>query len=102
MESISTIKGGRKLIKDSFFYHKNKTMPNGNTYWECDKRRNGSGCKVKLILDGQDHFVQQTGEYTHPPDPEEVAADKLRIGMKRTARVGNATTNNVISQSLLG
>ena len=77
-------------------------MTNGNTYWECDKRRSGSGCKVKVILDDQDHFIQQTGEHTHPADPEKVAADTLRSGMKREARSSNATTTNVISQSLLG
>ena len=71
------------LIKDSFSYHKNKTLTNGNTYWECDKRRSGSGCKVKVILDDQDHSIQQTGEHTHPADPEKVAADTLRSGMKR-------------------
>ena len=46
MEFITTLKGGRKLVKDNVLYHKNETLTNGSTYWECDKIRSRIGCKA--------------------------------------------------------
>ena len=45
-----------KLIRNNFVYHLNKTLENGNTYWERDKRRSGSDCKAKVALDQQNNF----------------------------------------------
>ena len=56
MEFITKSKGGRKLIRNNFMYHLNKTLENGNTYWKCDKRRSGSGCKAKVVLDQENNF----------------------------------------------
>ena len=41
IEFITARKVGRKLIENNFMYDSNKTLGNGNTYWECDKRRSG-------------------------------------------------------------
>ena len=62
MELIAS-KGGRKVIRNNFMYHLNKTLRNGNTYWEFDKRWSGSSYKAKVVLN-------QSGEHTHVPDPE--------------------------------
>ena len=51
VELMTTKKGGRKVIRNNVMYHLNKALENGSTYWECDKRRSGSSCKVKLVLD---------------------------------------------------
>ena len=83
MEFIESSKGGFKLVKDNFLYHKNKTLPNENTYWEYSKRRSGGRCKVKVLLDEQDQFFIQSGEHTHPPDPEKISVEKVCKGIKR-------------------
>ena len=56
MEFITISKEWRKLIRNTFMYHLDKTLEKGNTYWECDKRRSGSGCKAKVVLDQQNKF----------------------------------------------
>ena len=82
MEFIETSKGGSRLVKDNFIYHKNKTLSSGCTYWECSKRRQDGRCKVKITLDEDNQFIRQSGEHTHPPDPEGVLAAKARAGIK--------------------
>ena len=73
----------------------NKTLENGNTYRECYKRRSGSGCKGRVVLDQQNNFLRQSGEYTHAPDPEKVLVEKSRSSIKRAAVEINASTNNI-------
>ena len=78
IEFLTTSKRGRKLIRNNFMYHLNKTLENGNTYWECDKRRSGSGCKANVVLDQQNNFLRQSGEHTHAPDQEKVLVEKSK------------------------
>ena len=75
-----------------------KPLTNGRTYWECDKIRSGIGCKAKVILDL--HFVHQSGEPTHAPDPEKVSVEKIRSGIKRAANETKANTNNFIAKKM--
>ena len=84
----------RKLIRNNFMYHLNKTLKNGNTYWECDKRRRGSGCKAEVVLDQQNNFFRQSGEHTHVPDPEQVLVEKSRSAIKPAVIERNASSNN--------
>ena len=51
IEFITTTRGGRQLLRDSYLYYKNKSLNNGSSYWECKERRSGNGCKVKIVLD---------------------------------------------------
>ena len=78
MEFISTNKGGRQLIREGYIYQTNKNLSNGNTYWECQRRRNKNGCIVKLTLGPRDEFIRQTGEHNHFAHPEENATTKVR------------------------
>ena len=57
MEFITTTRGGRQLLRDSYLYYKNKSLNNGSLYWECKERRSGNGCKVKIVLDEQETSV---------------------------------------------
>ena len=57
MEFITTTRGGRQLLRDSYLYYKNKSLNNGSSYWECKERRSGNGCKVKIVLDEQETSV---------------------------------------------
>ena len=43
MEFITTTRGGRQLLRDSYLYYKNKSLHNGNWYWERKERRSGNG-----------------------------------------------------------
>ena len=67
-------KGGRKLVRDGYMYHKNTTLGNGSTSWcgsvicttrECCERRSGNGCKAKITFDPNDIFVGQSAPHTH-------------------------------------
>ena len=100
MEFITTSKGGRKLIRNNFMYHLNKTLENGNTYWECDKRRRGSGCKAEVVLDQENIFLRQSGEHAHAPDPEKVLVEKSISAIKRAAIETNGSTNNIIAANI--
>ena len=103
MEFITTTRGGRQLLRDSYLYYKNKSLNNGSPYWECKERRSGDGCKVKIVLDEQENFSHQFGQHTHAPNPDAVSALKLRSKMKRDAlRHTDTTTNNIITTNIGG
>ena len=95
IEFITTRKGGRRLIRNNFMYHLNKTLWNSNIYWECDKRRIRSGCKAKVVLDQENNFLRQSGEHTHAPDPKKVLVEKPGSAIKRAVIETNASTNNI-------
>ena len=102
MEFISTNKGGGQLIRDGYIYQKNKNLANGNTYWECQRRRNKNGCIVKLVLGPGDGFLCQTGEHNHFAHPEENAATKVRTNInKKQLRETNEITINVITANVI-
>ena len=102
MEFITTHKGGRKLIRNNFKYHLHKTLENGKTYWECDKRGSRSGCKAKVVLYQLNNFLMQSGEHTHALDPEKVLVEKWRPAIKRAAIETNASTSNIIAANIAG
>ena len=70
VDFIDNTKGNHILCQDGFLYTKNKTFPNGNTYWECRERRNGNGagrdCLAKITLDPS-HQVIKLSEPPHIP-----------------------------------
>ena len=102
MEFVTTTRGGRQLLRDSYLYYKNKSLNNGSSYWECKERRSENGCKVKIVLDEQENFSHQFGQHTHAPNPEAVSALKLRSQIKRDARHTDTTTNNIITTNIRG
>lgn len=102
MEFCLSERGSRKLIFEGHIFHKNKTLTNGNTYWECSERRSGNGCKVKVLLDPGENLLNQSGQHTHLPNPERVEAGKLRSTMKRHARISYARTNVIVSAGMGG
>ena len=71
-------------------YHLNKTLKDGNTYWECNKRLGGIGCKTKAVLNQQNKFLRQSGEHIHAPDPDKVLSAS-RSAIKRAAIETNAS-----------
>ena len=84
------------------FYIKNKTLTNGRTYWECAQRRSGSGCNVKITLDGADMFVAQTHQHIHAADPEGNDLLKARAEIKRSGKDTAEKTQNIITANIAG
>ena len=102
MEFITTTRGGRQLLRDSYLCCKNKSLNNVSWCWECKERKSGNGCKVKIVLNEQENFSHQFGQHTHAPNPEAVTALKLRSKTKTDARFTDTTTNNVITTNIGG
>ena len=91
MQFITAARGERQLLRDNYLYHKNKSLNNGSSYWECKERRSANGCNVKIALD----------EQTHAPNPETVCALKLHSKMKRdVCNTSYTTTNNIITTNI--
>ena len=98
MEFITTTRGGRQLLRDSYLYYKNTSLNNQSSYWEY-KGRSGNGCKVKIFLDEKENFSHEFGEQMHAPNSETVSAlNKMKID----ARVTDNTTNNIITTNIGG
>ena len=102
MEFITTTRGGRQLLRDSYLCCKNKSLNNGSWCWECKERKSGNGCKVKIVLDEQGNFSHQFGQHTDALSPEAISALKLWSKMKRDARYTDTTTNNIITTNIGG
>ena len=97
MGFITTTRGRRQLLRDSYLYYKKKSLNNERSYWECKKRRSRDGCKVKNVLNEQKNFSHKFGGHPHERNPEAVSALKLRSKMKRDARDTDNTTNSIIT-----
>ena len=102
MEIFLSERGSIKLVFEGHVFHKNKTLMNGNTYWECSERRSGNGCKMKVTLDPGEDLLNQSGEHTHVPNPERVEAQKVRSRMKGEARGSDAKTNTMVAANMAG
>ena len=88
-------------MNDQYLYNKDKTGDSSNTYWECVERRSDNGCGVGNALDqDEDFFLHQTGQHTHPPNPELKAVEKMRTNMKSDARNADLGTNNIVSANI--
>ena len=59
-QSVTENRGGWQLLRDSYLYHKNKSL---NSYLECKERRSGNGCKVEIVLDEQENVSHQFGQH---------------------------------------
>jgi FLYWCH zinc finger domain. len=101
MEFIQTERNSRKLFYNGYLYVKNKTFDNGNTYWECEERRSGNGCRVKVLLDEGENFVRITGDHTHAPNPERSQALNIRAQIRRESRLlPDRRTNNIVARNI--
>lgn len=101
MEFVSSARNSRKLHYNGYLYVKNKTFNDGRTYWECEERRSGNGCRVKIILDEGDNLERMVGDHTHAPNPERFQALGIRAEMRREARlIPDRSTNNIVAGNI--
>ena len=102
MEFIQTERNSRNLLYHGHLYVKNKTLNNGNTFWECEQRRSGNGCSVKVLLDPGDNFIRISGDHTHAPNPERAEDLNIRTQIRREARLlPDRRTNNIVAGNLV-
>ncbi|XP_066915446.1 uncharacterized protein [Clytia hemisphaerica] len=98
MEFIQTEQNSRKLLYHGHLYVKNKTMNNGNTFWECEQRRSGNGSNVKVLFDPGDNFIRISGDHTHAPNSERAQDLNIRAQIRREARLlPDRRTNNIVA-----
>ena len=80
----------KKLHLDGYIYYKSRTR-NEKTYWDCrrTKRKECTARAVTIVNASDGHIEVLKGPtdstHSHPPDREEVAAEKITQGIKRKA-----------------
>ena len=80
MESLSSQKRKRKIIKNGFIYVFQKDFA---ILYECELRRKGQ-CKRKIKLDLGDNVTAQLNENTQPPSQVKVKFTKVKSRIKDT------------------
>ena len=102
MEFLLTNRGSRQVAYEGYLYHKNKTLASGITYWECVQRRDGDGCKGRIVISDDDTLLRVAIEHSHPPTPDKIEGIRSRAGMKRTSHNTNEKTHNILITHLVG
>ena len=98
MEFVKTQRGGLKLCYNGYLYVKNKDLPSGNTFYECERRRRNN-CKAKITLRG-DQIIRETHEHTHAPDIIRQDLLSLREEMKEQAIKTQQSSQQILCQTL--
>ena len=98
MEFVKTQRGGLKLCYNGYLYVKNKELPSGNTFYECERRRRNN-CKAKITLRG-DQIIRETHEHTHAPDIIRQDLLSLREEMKEQAIKTQQSSQQILCQML--
>ena len=82
---------GVNLIYQGYQYCKDKTAPNGKTYWRCTKRPRGS-CSARVHTTGDEEHIRVVHSipHDHEPDIESVAVDKMKSDLS-TLSASNPT-----------
>ena len=103
---IENTKGNHILCQDGFLYTKNKTFPNGNSYWECRERRSGNGagrdCLAKITRDPNDQVIKLSEPHTHPADPEKLPFYGRALAWKEQQKTTPNTTQNILTTNIAG
>ena len=86
---------GVNLIYQGYQYCKDKTAPNGKTYWRCTKRPRGS-CSARVHTTGDEQHIRVVHSipHDHEPDIESVAVDKMKSDLS-TLSASNPTVISV-------
>ena len=97
-EFFKTTKGANKLIHEGYLYVKHKTLANGWTAFECERRRNWKTCKGRVKVLGND--VVLVSNHTHGPDNARGEALKAVQNMKERAEVTGDVPQQIMTQNL--
>ena len=96
MEFITSSNGGRKLVIEGYIYCKSKSLTNGSSCWECEKRRSKNGCNARVTLYENEEIIKGSSEHKHPPKPGNIAVGKIRSNMRRMTNETTSTPNIII------
>ena len=100
MEFIESTHHKRKLLREGYAYVFNKKLAGNGESWECELRRKGAQCKVRLTV-RNGVIVHQSSEHTHGSN--ETSNEVLRraqAGMKRRAENTQETTQQILTREL--
>lgn len=78
----------KKLVLNGFVYYRGKVRKN-KQHWECKRYRLTRDCTARattnLIVPGGEIIVLAESQHEHPPNHNEVAAEKVKEVLKRKA-----------------
>ena len=97
-EFFKTTKGANKLLHEGFLYVKQKTLANGWTAFECERRRNWKTCKGKVKVLGDEVVV--LSNHTHGPDNARGEALKAVQNMKERAETTGDAPQRILTQNV--
>ena len=81
-EFFTSVRTARKLKYQHYVYCESKTLNNGNFYRECSEQRSGNEWNVELVFDESKNILNQSGEHSHPPNPNQVQAEIIHSHIK--------------------
>ena len=85
MESTTTERGQRKLLRNGYMYVPKRNLSEGSSMWECFYRRKGYQCNAKVKLSPLDEFLDEIHEHTYAQSQTECQVTKVKAGIKRRA-----------------
>ena len=88
MQFTETQQHRRKLTRNGSMYTYHKPLANGETTWECVKRRSGR-CQARLQLTATDEFKVSINEHSHAPSEVQCEVAKVKANIKRRAETTN-------------
>lgn len=92
---ITSQKGKRKLVLNSYIFRKEKTGADSKEIWSCETR----GCNARLHT-LHDAIVKGPTDHNHAPVHGKADVETVRIGMKRRAETTDEATRQITQQSL--
>ena len=81
-EFFTSVRTARKLKYQHYVYCESKTLNNGNFYRECSEQRSGNEWNVELVFDESKNILNQSGEHSHPPNPNQVQVEIIHSRIK--------------------
>ena len=101
MESVTSQKGNRKIIKNGYIYVFKKHLANDIRSFECQLRRKGQ-CRATIKVDVTDVVVEEMHEHTHPPSDTKCEVQRVKSRIKDRCGTTNDTTQRILTDVLQG
>lgn len=76
---IPTRRGGKTLVLNDYLLRIEKKSPT-ESRWKCCTE----SCRFRCKLDEMDNIIHTHGEHSHPPNPAEVEAKRMKMGSTST------------------
>ena len=104
--TISTTRGGRKLVDGNNHTYRTDRRVNGVWYWKCVVQNCGARAKTKHGQDDEGKDVvsdfTMTNVHTHAANPNKVSSLKAKQKLKTLAEVTQEQTRTVVANAVQG